>query len=232
MNETLLYPFKPTPDDLKYRLAYDLLNRINFSLQIIVHEQEFVNEILYNSPQSSVEILETMGTDGEKWLTAYNETSIFVEKIAALNNKTLEDISATGITNISETVELGEVSGSVQLIPDTGSNFPFLWGTVEDDSLDSSSLATKLTNTLIVKSDQTVNLKGTGKYIYFAYPIKYKSLKSILDPNSFNITSDFTFTTSSVTGLRPDSSSWDKMYNVYRLTDRADMDGDFRFNFK
>lgn len=183
MNETLLWDWIPTATDEKDRIAFDLINRINFLLQNVVREQEFVNEILNTSGQSASEILGAMGTDGEKWLNAYNEVSLFVERIAIINNKTLEDINAIGVNSIPTTVELGEISGSVQLIPDAGSYLPFLWGTDGDINLDSSSLATNLTNTMVVKSDMTVTFHGSGKYIYFAYPKKYKQLKSILDPN-------------------------------------------------
>jgi len=106
MNETLLYPWKPTPEDEKYRVAYNLINSINFSLQRITAEQKHINDILNNSSQSAAEIVNSMGNDGEVWMKAYNESVLFVERLVTLTNKTLTDISANEIKATTANLEV------------------------------------------------------------------------------------------------------------------------------
>lgn len=108
--------------------------------------------------------------------------------------------------------------------------YPFLYGLSTSSSLDSGSLYTELTKSVTTQSDMTINLVGTATFIYFAYPASYGNLLSIIDPNLFNITSDFTATSMSVTssGL---TNNWQNTYKVYKLNNLADPNGDFQFNF-
>jgi hypothetical protein len=108
--------------------------------------------------------------------------------------------------------------------------YPFLYGMSANPNLDSGSLYTTLTKSVTAQGSKTINLVDTAVYIYYAYPASYGSLTSIIDPNTFNITSDFTATNMAVTssGL---TSNWSSSLKVYRLNNLANPNGNFQFNF-
>jgi hypothetical protein len=86
-----------------------------------------------------------------------------------------------------------------------------------------------LTKTLIVSTvtvNKTVTVSGTQK-IYFAYPLAYGALTSILDINNFETFSDWTRTTKSITGLDGSSQS----YYCYEFNNTP-VAGDYYYSFR
>jgi hypothetical protein len=112
-------------------------------------------------------------------------------------------------------------------------NYPFLYGTSSDASLNNLTLYTGLLKDYASTSytNKTYSFIGGGTYIYFAYPNSYPNLVTIKDPNNFEILASFQETlavevTSSV--LVP---GWKNRYKVYRLILPASPNGNFTFNF-
>jgi hypothetical protein len=114
-DKTLLIPWKPTPEDPSKTLAYNLINEINFSLQRIVKEQEHINDILHNSPQSFDDIITNMGEDGPLWMNVYNETINYITNLASFASKVPEDILPS-IDIMTTTATLSKDVGTGKLI--------------------------------------------------------------------------------------------------------------------
>jgi len=109
--------------------------------------------------------------------------------------------------------------------------YPYLWGMNVTSGLSGTSLYNAFTPQIINQpSSQIVNLVGTATYIYFAYPSSYPDLTSILDPNSFQIITDFTKTIVSVTstGL---TNNWTTNYKVYQTNVIASPSGNYTFTY-
>ena len=105
--------------------------------------------------------------------------------------------------------------------------YPYLWGMNVTSGLSGTSLYNAFTPQIITQpSSQIVNLVGTATYIYFAYPSSYPDLTSILDPNGFQIITDFTKTIVSVTstGL---TNNWTTNYKVYQTNIIASPSGNY-----
>jgi hypothetical protein len=89
--------------------------------------------------------------------------------------------------------------------------YPYYWG-VGAQGLTGSQIA-GLTKSVSSSGNKTVTTSPSSQVYYFAYPLAYPALTSILDPNSFEIISDYTVSTKSITGL--DGTPQD--YRVYEF---------------
>ncbi len=82
------------------------------------------------------------------------------------------------------------------------------------------------------KSNKTVALNDTLKYIYFAYPASYGDLSSIKDPNNFNVINNFTKYSGTVTSTGLDNNYSSVAYNIYSTyPNLVNATGDYVFNF-
>jgi hypothetical protein len=107
--------------------------------------------------------------------------------------------------------------------------YPYLYGMSTTAGLSGTSLYNTFTKQVVTSGNKTVSLIGNATYIYFAYPTSYPALTSILDPNSFEVISNFEYSSSvsvTSTGL---NSNWTNTYRVYRTTLVSDPNGNYQF---
>lgn len=116
---------------------------------------------------------------------------------------TVSDVGASQSATASDTAQLVNV-------------YPYFYGMDANASLSGHPLYIGLVKLVQSQSNKVVNLAGTSKYIYFAYPASYPNLTQIIDNNGFDVTSSFTQSTVTVSssGL---VSNWSLIsYKVYR----------------
>ena len=108
--------------------------------------------------------------------------------------------------------------------------YPFLWG-MSADSYTSGSVPYDIwTKRVVVEGSQTgLTMTGTNMYMYILVPKSWSdfTVNTILDHNTFNVTSSFTAYDVSVTssGL---TNNWTYDYKLYKLNNLTTADG---FNY-
>lgn len=110
--------------------------------------------------------------------------------------------------------------------------YPFFSGmSATDFSSGGTSLYMGLNKNISTKSNKTVNLNDSGKFIYFAYPASYGNLSSVIDGNGFDVTGSFTKYTANVTstGLGTDYTESYFIYKTNSVTTVSNQN--FKFNF-
>lgn len=106
--------------------------------------------------------------------------------------------------------------------------FPFFHGMVSE-ALNGDTMYAGLTKLLQTKSNKSILLNGSNKYIYFAYPASYGALSNIKDQNNFDVTGSFQSEDMLITGLQGGLS---ETYKVYRTINKTDVNSaNFTFNF-
>ncbi len=109
--------------------------------------------------------------------------------------------------------------------------FPYLWGMSSTPGLSGNSLYTTFTRQVVSQGNKTVSLVGNVVYIYFAYPVSYPVLTSILDPNSFEAITNFQYSASVPVTSSGLSTNWMANYKVYRTTLLSDPNGNHQFKY-
>lgn len=111
--------------------------------------------------------------------------------------------------------------------------YPFFTGMDLNNLTDGTDIySSSLTKLIRTKSNKTVALNGTLKYIYFAYPASYGNLSTIKDPNNFDVTSNFTKYSGNVTSTGLDNNYSNISYNIYSTyPNLVNATGDYIFNF-
>lgn len=110
--------------------------------------------------------------------------------------------------------------------------YPTLYGlSTSDLSTGGISLYNGMTKSIAPASNSTINMAGSGVYIYYAYPMSYGALSSILDPNGFNITSSFDIFTNVMVTSSGLYNNYTTLYRIYKLRTLASPGGLFKFNF-
>ena len=89
--------------------------------------------------------------------------------------------------------------------------YPYYVGIVAEDAVIDEALVKGLTKKVEVKGNKTIAYTCDNQKMVFAYPKAYGNLKSVIDPNNFDVTGTFTKQEVSITGL--DGSA--QVYNVY-----------------
>ena len=112
--ETILIPWKTNPKDESQRLAYELINAVNFLLQRMVEDQKQIHDIITNRGSTTSDILQEMGTNGKYWLNAYSQSVVFVNSLANTANKSLVDIAPAEVTYITDKI-IAEVDDTVKI---------------------------------------------------------------------------------------------------------------------
>ena len=72
-----------------------------------------------------------------------------------------------------------------------------------------------LTKQVVAKANHTYTFNPTSQKMYYAYPASYGTLTSIIDPNGFNITADWTLSTPTFTNNPTNYNGGSVTYNVY-----------------
>ena len=89
--------------------------------------------------------------------------------------------------------------------------YPYYVGIVAEDAVIDEALVKGLTKKIEAKGNKTIAYTCDNQKMVFAYPKAYGNLKSVIDPNNFDVTGTFTKQEVSITGL--DGSA--QVYNVY-----------------
>ena len=89
--------------------------------------------------------------------------------------------------------------------------YPYYVGIVAEDAVIDEALVKGLTKKIEAKGNKTIAYTCDNQKMVFAYPKAYGNLKSVIDPNNFDVTGTFTKQEVSITGL--DGSA--QTYNVY-----------------
>lgn len=89
--------------------------------------------------------------------------------------------------------------------------YPYYVGVVAEDAVIDEALVKGLTKKVEAKGAKTIAYTCDNQKMVFAYPKAYDSLKSVIDPNNFDVTGTFTKQEVSITGL--DGTA--QVYNVY-----------------
>ena len=104
---------------------------------------------------------------------------------------------------------------------------PFYWGSCAGDAVVNAALVTGFAKQTVTKSAKTVAYTCNNQSMVFAYDASYGALKSIIDPNNFNVTD--TFTRSEVTITTLDGAS--TKYYVYKNPASTVTNFNMKFNF-
>lgn len=89
--------------------------------------------------------------------------------------------------------------------------YPYYVGVCNEGATINGTLVKGLTKKIETKGNKSISYTTNNQCMIFAYPKSYGAIKSIIDPNNFDVTATFTSTTISITGL--DGTAQD--YYVY-----------------
>ena len=89
--------------------------------------------------------------------------------------------------------------------------YPYYVGVCAEDAVIDEALVKGLTKKVEAKGNKTIAYTCDNQKMVFAYPKAYGNLKSVIDPNNFDVTGTFTKQEVSITGLDGTAQA----YNVY-----------------
>lgn len=116
-------------------------------------------------------------------------------------------------TNKSFTAKATDASGKI-VSANTGSFtfvYPYYVGVCAEDAVIDEALVKGLTKKVETKATKTIGFDCDNQKMVFAYPKAYGDLRSIMDPNNFDVTGTFTKSEINITGLDGTAQT----YNVY-----------------
>ena len=138
------------------------------------------------------------------------------------------DVVANSV-NKQITVKVTDASGKA-VTQKTGSfNFvyPFYVGVCAEDAVIDAELVAGLTKRVEAKAAKTINYTTDNQKMIFAYPKSYGAIKSVIDPNNFDVTATFKQNEVSIIGLDGQSVA----YYVYVNDASTVSDFAMKFNF-
>lgn len=103
--------------------------------------------------------------------------------------------------------------------------YPYYYGTVANAAAANEATIKALTKQIVTKGNKTFSYNLNNNCACFAYPASYGNLKSIKDPNNFEVLGTFTKKTVQITGL----DGTPQTYNVY--VNEASTASGFAFTF-
>lgn len=163
----------------------------------------------------------------------YNGSTLIAEKtgeeVAKGGTFTFSGLSVSvPSTSVVLTVEVTDASNNIVSKSTAGWNFvyPYYVGTCADGAEINEDLIEGLTKKVEVKGNKSISFTCDYERMVFAYPKSYGVLKSILDPNSFEIIGSFTQHEVSVTGLDGTAQTY------YAYVNGASTVSAFTVNFK
>lgn len=182
---------------------------------------------------TSVSVKVTKKSEAITSIALYNGSTLIAEKtgeeVAAGGTFTFSGLSVeVPSTNVVLTVKATDASGNIVSKSTANWNFvyPYYVGVCAEDAEINEELVVGLTKKVEAKANKSITFDCDYQRMVFAYPKAYGVLKSILDPNSFEIIGSFTQNEVSVTGL--DGTAQD--YYVY--VNGASTVSGFTVNFK
>lgn len=136
--------------------------------------------------------------------------------VTSLGSKTGTEVENGGTFNFAVSVPVNSIN--VQLTAkatdETGDNgvssattgaftfvYPYYVGICDDGVAIDETLVKSLTKKIENKANKSISYTTNNQRMVFAYPKSYGAIKSIIDPNNFDVTATFTSTTVSVTSL-------------------------------
>lgn len=116
-------------------------------------------------------------------------------------------------TNVVLTAKVTDAANKTYNANTSAFNFvyPYYVGIVAEDAVIDEALVKGLTKKVEAKGNKTIAYTCDNQKMVFAYPKAYGNLKSVIDPNNFDVTGTFTKQEVSITGL--DGSA--QAYYVY-----------------
>ena len=132
-------------------------------------------------------------------------------------------------TNKQLTVKITDNSGTVTTETTNSFTFvyPYYWGVCEETDVINADLIKGLTKSVTSKGTKTVTYTTNNQKMIFAYPKSYGTIKKILDPNSFDVTSTFTMSQMTIIGLDGTGQS----YYVYVNSPSTVSDFNMKFSY-
>ena len=163
----------------------------------------------------------------------YNGSTLLAEKtgdeVAKGGTFTFSGLSvAVPSTSVILTVKVTDASGNVVSKSTAAWNFvyPYYIGVCAEDAAINEELIKGLTKKIEVKGNKSNTFNCDYQRMVFAYPKSYGALKSVLDPNNFEILGSFTQHEVSVTGLDGTAQTY------YAYVNGASTVSGFTVNFK
>ena len=151
------------------------------------------------------------------------------ESIAGGGTFNYETNVVANSVNKQITVKVTDASGKT-VTQKTGSfNFvyPFYVGVCAEDAVIDAELVAGLTKRVEAKAAKTINYTTDNQKMIFAYPKSYGAIKSVIDPNNFDVTATFKQNEVSIIGLDGQSVA----YYVYVNDASTVSDFAMKFNF-
>lgn len=103
--------------------------------------------------------------------------------------------------------------------------YPYYVGICDDGVAIDETLVKSLTKKIENKANKSISYTTNNQRMVFAYPKSYGAIKSIIDPNNFDVTATFTSTTVSVTSLD------DTVQDYYVYVNGASTQSNFTMKF-
>ena len=132
-------------------------------------------------------------------------------------------------TNVVLTAKVTDAANKTYTANTGAFNFvyPYYVGIVAEDAVIDEALVKGLTKKIEAKGNKTIAYTCDNQKMVFAYPKAYGNLKSVIDPNNFDVTGTFTKQEVSITGL--DGSA--QAYYVYVNGASTVNDFNMKFNY-
>lgn len=167
-----------------------------------------VLEMGNNQTITAVSVTVTKKSEEITSVALYNGSTLIAEKtgdeVAKGGTFTFSGLSVSvPSTSVVLTVKVTDATGNVVSKSTAGWNFvyPYYIGVCADDAEINEELIEGLTKKVEVKGNKSNAFDCDYQRMVFAYPKAYGALKSILDPNNFEILGSFTQHEVSITGL-------------------------------
>ena len=164
--------------------------------------------------------------------TAIQKKSEAITKVQFYVNNTMENEITTGVANggtftytpttaisITDTI----TNNYVQVKVEDGKSlvtanslaltfvYPYYHGSIADGTVVNDAVIQGLTKDVSIKGNKTYNYNTSNSCMVIAYPASYGNIRTIIDPNGFDITGSFTKSQVAVTA----NDSTSQTYNVY-----------------
>lgn len=164
--------------------------------------------------------------------TAIQKKSEAITKVQFYVNNTMENEITTGVANggtftytpttaisITDTI----TNTYVQVKVEDGKSlvtanslaltfvYPYYHGSIADGTVVNDAVIQGLTKDVSIKGTKTYNYNTSNSCMVIAYPASYGNIRTIIDPNGFDITGSFTKSQVAVTA----NDSTSQTYNVY-----------------
>lgn len=186
-----------------------------------------------NQTITAVSVTVTKKSEPITSVALYNGSTLIAEKtgdeVAKGGTFTFSDLSVSvPSTSVVLTVKVTDATGNVVSKSTAAWNFvyPYYIGVCAEDTAINEELIEGLTKKVEVKGNKSNTFNCDYQRMVFAYPKSYGALKSILDPNNFEILGSFTQHEVSVTGLDGTAQTY------YAYVNGASTVSTFTVNFK